>query len=169
MPTGPLDPHVLDFVSHSAAQTRRLGLRLGRLLQAGDVLLFVGEFGSGKTTFIQGIGEGLGVPGQVTSPSFTLIWEHRADEEHGQALFYHMDLYRIATFEEALGLALEDYMAGEGICALEWADRVPEIMPERYLRIELSFLSETKRVVRMEPAGPRYVQLVEDFKRSAFG
>ena len=69
----PLGPHMLDFVSHSAVQTRRLGVRLGRLLQASDVLLFAGEYGAGKTTFIQGLAEGLGVTGPVTSPSFMLI------------------------------------------------------------------------------------------------
>lgn len=164
-----LDAHILDFVSHSEVQTRRVGLRLGRLLQPGDVLVLIGEFGAGKTTFIQGLAEGLGVEGLVTSPSFTLIWEHRADEEHGGVPFYHIDLYRIESPEEAWGLALEDYFYDEGICALEWGDRVPEVMPEEHLRIQLSFLSETKRVVRMEPLGARYVALLEELKQSAFG
>ncbi len=160
--------HMLDFVSHSAGQTRRLGVRLGRLLQPGDVLLLVGEFGAGKTTFIQGVAEGVGVQGPVVSPSFVLVAEYRLQDRPGVP-FYHIDLYRVESVEEALGLGLEEYLYDEGICAVEWADRIPEAMPEESLTIELAFLSETKRVVRMAPAGERYIALVEAFKRSAFG
>ncbi len=162
-------PHGLDFVSHSAAQTRRLGMRLGRLLRPGDILLCAGEFGAGKTTLIQGLAAGLGVDGPVTSPSFTLVWEYRAGPEQGGMPFYHIDLYRVRSAEEALALGLEDYFARPGVCAVEWADRMPEIFPEEHLWIRLSLLSETKRVVRMEPVGPRYIALLEAFKRNAFG
>ncbi|MGC8875048.1 MAG: tRNA (adenosine(37)-N6)-threonylcarbamoyltransferase complex ATPase subunit type 1 TsaE [Chloroflexia bacterium] len=158
----------LDFVSHSAEQTRRLGVRLGRLLEPGDVLLFVGEFGSGKTTFIQGIAEGLGVQGPITSPSFTLVWEYRADAERGGMPFYHIDLYRVQSLEEAWRLGLDDLFYGAGVCAVEWADRLPEAMPKEHLLVSLAYLSETKRVVRMQPCGQRYRALAEAFKRSAF-
>lgn len=170
MPTQePLAPHMLDFVSHSVVQTHRLGVRLGRLLRPGDVLLFSGEFGAGKTTFIQGIAEGLGVVGPVVSPSFTLVGEYRADAEHGGVALYHIDLYRIRAPEEALALGLEEYLYGQGICAVEWADRFPEVMPAEQIQVHLGFLSETKRVVRMEPTGGRYLELAAEFKRSAFG
>ena len=165
----PIGPHMLDFVSHSALQTRRLGMRLGRLLQPGDVLLFSGEFGAGKTVFIQGLAEGLGVTGPVSSPSFTLVWEYRADEDHGGMPFFHIDLYRVQGPGEALELGWEDYLYGKGACAVEWADRVREILPEEHLWIHLSFLSDTKRVVRMAPAGERAIELLEAFRRSAFG
>lgn len=165
----PLGPHTLDFVSHSATQTHRLGVRLGRLLQAGDVLLFCGEYGAGKTTFIQGLAEGLGVDGLVTSPSFALVAEYRTAEGPEQNLFCHVDLYRVQSLPEALALGLDDCLYGSAICAVEWADRIPEVAPETFLRIELALLSETKRVVRMEPVGERYVRLLDDFKQSAFG
>lgn len=161
--------HMLDFVSHSARQTHRLGMRLGRLLRPGDVLLFSGEFGAGKTVFIQGVAEGLGVTGVVTSPSFTLVWEYRADEAHGRMPFYHIDLYRVRGSDEALAMGWEEYLYGEGACAVEWADRVREILPGEHLWIHLSLLSDTKRVVRMTPAGERAIELLEEFKRSAFG
>lgn len=163
------DVHLLDFVSHSEAQTRRLGKRLGRLLRPGDVLLFVGEFGAGKTTFIQGIAEGLGVEGSVASPSFTLVWEYVTGDMCGRVPFYHIDLYRLSRLEETQEIGLENYLYSDGVCAVEWADRVPEAMPEEHLQVELTYLSETKRVVRIGPAGERYVALLEEFKRSAFG
>jgi tRNA threonylcarbamoyladenosine biosynthesis protein TsaE len=165
----PSGAYVLDFVSHSVGQTRRLGIRLGWLLKNGDVLLFTGEFGAGKTTFIQGIAEGLGVDGPVTSPSFILVAEHRTGEEHGGIPFYHVDLYRVESSGEAEGLGLMDRFHGQGISVVEWADRIPDAAPEQYLKVQLAYLSETKRVVRMEPAGQRYIDLVEEFKRSAFG
>lgn len=164
-----LGPHMLDFVSHSAAQTHRLGIRMGRLLRAGDVLLLCGEFGAGKTVFVQGVAEGLGVRGPVVSPSFALVGEYRADEEHGGVPFYHLDLYRVEGPQQALELGWEDYLYGRGICVVEWADRIGEVLPEEHLWIGLSFLSETKRVVRMAPAGERAVALLEEFRRSAFG
>jgi tRNA threonylcarbamoyladenosine biosynthesis protein TsaE len=144
-------------------------MRLGRLLQPGDILLFIGEFGAGKTTFIQGIAEGLGVKGPITSPSYILINEYLSDKEHGGMPFYHIDLYRIESVEEALALGMEEYLYGEGASAVEWADRIAKIAPKEHLSVDLSFLSDTKRVVRIEPLGKRYIELVEAFKQSAFG
>ena len=96
-----LDERSLDFISHSEAQTRRLGVRLGELLQGGDVICLVGELGAGKTCLAQGIGRGLGVEGPITSPSFTLINEYR--QEQARLAFYHIDLYRIGDAKEFLG------------------------------------------------------------------
>jgi len=88
-----LNEHGLDLISHSQAQTRRFGARLGELLQGGDVICLAGELGAGKTCFAQGIGRGLGIEGPVTSPSFTLINEY--GQEQARLPFYHVDLYRL--------------------------------------------------------------------------
>jgi len=162
-----LDERSLDFISHSEAQTRRLGARLGELLQSGDVICLAGELGAGKTCLAQGIGQGLGIEGPITSPSFTLINEYR--QEQARLLFYHVDLYRIEEARETLSLGLEDYFYGEGVCVVEWADRAPDALPAEHLWIELRHVVETKRGLLMKAVGERYEELLREFKRRAFG
>lgn len=160
-----LDDRSLDFISHSEAQTRRLGARLGELLQSGDVICLAGELGTGKTCLAQGIGRGLGIEGPITSPSFTLISEYR----QARLPFYHIDLYRISEAKETLSLGLEEYFYGEGVCIVEWADRAPEVLPAAHLWIELRHIDETKRGLLMKAVGKRYEELLREFKRRAFG
>jgi len=162
-----LNEHSLDFISHSEAQTRRLGARLGRLLRSGDVICLAGELGVGKTCLAQGIGWGLGIEGPITSPSFTLINEYK--QEQAMLPFYHIDLYRIEEAKEALALGLEEYFYGEGACVVEWADRAPEALPAEHLWIELRHIDETKRGLLMKAVGKRYKELLREFKRRAFG
>ena len=96
-----LNKHTLDFVSHSPAQTRRFGARLGALLQAGDLICLEGELGAGKTCLAQGIGRGLGIRQPITSPTFTLIAEYHLPRP--APALYHIDLYRLAApLDEAL-------------------------------------------------------------------
>ncbi|MBM4466151.1 MAG: tRNA (adenosine(37)-N6)-threonylcarbamoyltransferase complex ATPase subunit type 1 TsaE [Chloroflexi bacterium] len=162
-----MDEHSLDFISHSEAQTRRLGARLGELLQSGDVICLAGELGAGKTCLAQGIGQGLGIEGPITSPSFTLINEYRP--EQARLPFYHIDLYRIEEAKETLSLGLEEYFYGEGACVVEWADRALQALPAEHLWIELRYIVETKRGLLMKALGKRYEQLLREFKRMAFG
>jgi tRNA threonylcarbamoyladenosine biosynthesis protein TsaE len=158
------DQHTLDFISHSEAQTRRLGARLGQLLEGGETIALQGELGTGKTRWVQGVGQGLGVAQNVTSPTFTLV-----NEFPGRLTLYHIDLYRINQAAEALAFGLEDYLYGEGVCLIEWAERVVEILPPHRLWITFHYLDETKRRITMQAAGDRYQKLIEDFKHVAFG
>lgn len=162
-----LDERSLDFISHSEAQTRRLGARLGELLQGGDVVCLVGELGAGKTCLAQGIGRGLGIEGPITSPSFTLINEYK--QEQAMLPFYHIDLYRVGEAKEALALGLEEYLYGKAACVVEWADRAPEALPAEHLWIDLRHIDETKRGLLMKAVGKRYEELLREFKRRAFG
>ena len=163
-----LDAHTLDLISHSAEQTRRLGARLGALLQAGDVLALEGELGSGKTCLTQGIGQGMGVAGAITSPTFTLIAEHQPPAPAPP--LYHIDLYRLdAPVAEAMALGLDDYLLGDGVCVIEWADRIQAALPGERLWITLRHLGDSKRGILMQASGPRYDDLVEAFRQSAFG
>jgi tRNA threonylcarbamoyladenosine biosynthesis protein TsaE len=163
-----LDQDTLDVISHSPAQTRRFGARLGLLLQAGDLLCLEGDLGTGKTCLVQGIGQGLGVRGPITSPSYTLIAEYRPPPPSPE--LYHVDLYRLDDpVEEALDLGLEDYFLGEGVCVIEWADRAASILPEERLWISLRHLDVSKRGILIRADGPRPRELLHAFRQSAFG
>ncbi|MCS7285546.1 MAG: tRNA (adenosine(37)-N6)-threonylcarbamoyltransferase complex ATPase subunit type 1 TsaE [Anaerolineae bacterium] len=158
---------VISFISRSEEQTRRLGIRLGRLLQAGDVICLEGPLGSGKTCFVQGIGIGMGVEEPITSPSFILINEYRTSS--GLTL-YHIDFYRLSDpVEEALAIGIEEKLYGDGVCVIEWADRAREIIPPERLWITFNHLDRHQRSLLMEASGKRYVQLLDAFKESAFG
>jgi tRNA threonylcarbamoyladenosine biosynthesis protein TsaE len=163
-----LDEHTLDFVSHSPDQTRRLGLRLGLLLQAGDIVCLEGELGTGKTCLAQGVGEGMGVAEPITSPTFILIAEHRAPPP--APTLYHIDLYRLdQVLEEALALGLDDYLLGQGVCVIEWAERIRSALPDERLWITLCHLDTSKRGIVMQAAGARYDELLREFRRTTFG
>ena len=160
-----LDEHTVDLVSHSTEQTRRLGSRLGELLEGGEVICLLGELGTGKTCLVQGIGTGLGVTDRITSPTFTLINEYRGE----RLTLYHVDLYRIADAEAALAFGLDETIYGEGVCAIEWAARVREAWPEERLLVSLRHIDETKRGVTLRAFGARYRRLLARFKQAAFG
>ena len=160
-----IDQHTLDFVSHSADQTRRLGIRLSQLLSGGEVLLLTGELGTGKTCLVQGIGEGLGIEERITSPTFTLVNEYIGEN----LTLYHVDLYRIVDVKATLTFGLDEYLYSGGICAIEWAERIRSIWTEEYLLISLRHIDETKRAIALRAVGHRYDRLVNRFKHEAFG
>jgi tRNA threonylcarbamoyladenosine biosynthesis protein TsaE len=151
----------LELASRGPAETRHIGRALGRLLQAGDVLLLEGRFGAGKTVLTQGIALGLDVEGIVNSPSFTLVNEYRAGKQHGDAPIYHADLYRIQSVDEALDLGLDEYLAGRGIFIAEWPENVAEAWPEERLWIMLTVGAGSQRTIRLDARGRRYVEIVE--------
>jgi tRNA threonylcarbamoyladenosine biosynthesis protein TsaE len=151
-------------------QTQRIGARLAQLLKPGDVILLVGEYGSGKTILTQGIAMGLGIKECITSPTFTLINEYRPKDTGARLPLFHVDFYRLDDVAaEALALGLEEYLYNDGVTVIEWADRAMHILPSEHLLIHLLYVSETKRNVRMDPRGARYAELVREFKRQAFG
>jgi tRNA threonylcarbamoyladenosine biosynthesis protein TsaE len=160
--------HVLDFISHSAAQTIRIGQRLGELLRQGDLVMLLGDFGTGKTHLIKGIAQGLGSTDLVNSPSFVLINQYRAGTQHGSMPIYHADLYRIEDPDELIGIGIEEAWSGDGVCLIEWAEQAGGRLPQEHLAIYLQHLSETKRVIRFEPHGRRYEDVVAEFKKIAF-
>src|SRR5438552_6074550 len=143
----------LDIISHSAEQTRRLVERLGALAQPGDVILLEGEFGTGKTTFTQGIAKGMGVNARyVNSPTFMLINEYKGRRHR----LYHIDLYRLEGQEQVATLGLDDYFDGSGIAVVEWPEEARAWLPNERLTVRFSNLSETKRTLRFYARGNRY-------------
>ncbi len=146
--------------SKSTSQTIRIGKSIGIRLRAGDVVALVGELGAGKTQFIKGLalGAGVGKPTYVASPSFTLI-----NEYPGRVPFYHIDLFRLESQREAEGLGLEDYLHGRGITAVEWADRIPSLLPEEMLSVHILYKGKNTRSIEMVGKGDRYEDLVNEF------
>ncbi len=122
------------FISASASETQELGRAYAAELRAGEVVALVGDLGSGKTQFVKGVVAGLGSGAEVTSPTFTLIHEYSA----GSLPVYHFDFYRLETADEALQLGLDEYIYGDGVTLIEWADRFRELMPAtaRWLHFE---------------------------------
>jgi tRNA threonylcarbamoyladenosine biosynthesis protein TsaE len=144
-----------SFVTRSERETRELAGRLGRLLKRGDCLALEGDLGAGKTTFAQGIAAGLGVNEKVDSPTFTIIKEYE-----GRIPFYHMDVYRIDSPDEQLGL--EEYFYGDGVCLVEWASRVEPLLPEETVWIHLAVLDGESREIRFVSGHPRAARLCEE-------
>ena len=139
-----MTPPAVEVVTRSAAETRRLGARLGRRLRAGDVVLLEGDLGAGKTVFAQGVGDGLDVEGPVTSPTFALIHEHA-----GRTPLYHVDLYRLDGEADAAEIGLDEYLGGDGVAVVEWATRAPGLVPPDHLavRIDLGAGPQERRLV----------------------
>jgi len=124
-------------------ETRKFGEALARGLSAGDVIALVGELGTGKTTLVKYIARELGVKEEVTSPTFILIREYKS----GRLPLYHFDMYRISGWQEAHGLGAEEYFHGNGVSIVEWADRIPEIIPETSTVIRMFYgESEFERI-----------------------
>jgi tRNA threonylcarbamoyladenosine biosynthesis protein TsaE len=157
-------PIVLDIVSHSLAQTHRLGARLGELLQGGDLVLLDGDLGTGKTALTQGVAEGLEIHQVVSSPTFTLLKEYE-----GRLPLYHFDLYRLDEPDEILELGFEEYFYGSGVCVVEWANKAEDIWPQEQLRIQLKMVSDTKRGLLLTGVGAHYGDLLFEFRKNAFG
>ena len=151
------------FQTKSALQTIRLGRRIGALLHPGDVVALAGELGAGKTQFIKGlaVGAGVGKPTYVSSPSFTLI-----NEYPGKVPFYHIDLFRLESQKEAEGLGLEDYLHGGGITAIEWADKIPSLLPGEMLLIDIVYTGKNTRSIEMIGKGKRYEEFVNEVMSS---
>jgi len=144
------------FQTSSAAQTRRLGECIGRTARAGDIVLLYGELGTGKTVFVQGMAKGLKVTDRPTSPSFTIVHEYA-----GTLAMYHVDLYRLEPAQVA-GIGIEQYIAGDGVTVIEWAERLPENMRKQGLSVEMSFgARKNGRTLRFAAADDRSAELLQ--------
>ena len=128
----------LEFISSSPSFTRSLGKVFSRYLVSGDILLLSGELGGGKTTFISGIAEGLGISGNLSSPSFAILNEYKINKK---SKFIHADFYRIEDTGETEVVGLDDYLYGQSVIAcIEWGDKIREGLRIDYLEIRLEYL-----------------------------
>jgi tRNA threonylcarbamoyladenosine biosynthesis protein TsaE len=163
-----LDPHSLECPSHTSEQTQRLGVRLGELLQAGDLVCLEGTLGAGKTCLAQGIGRGCGVKESLISPTFTFIHEYKLTRT-GRFL-HHVDLYRISSASEAADVGLNDYLDDQSaITVIEWPERAEELLPEERLWITIRHIESNKRLLLFSAHGARHETLLRRFRKQAFG
>ena len=142
----------------SLAETEAFGRRLGERLFPGAVVALVGPLGAGKTHLARAIAEGLGLADSrsVTSPTFVLIQEYTA-----RLPVYHFDVYRLRSEREFLELGVEEYFAGEGVCLIEWADKVEAALPVEHLRVILEVTGETSRRATLSANGNQYVGILQ--------
>jgi tRNA threonylcarbamoyladenosine biosynthesis protein TsaE len=131
----------LELRSSSEADTLAIARALGEVLIPGDVVALTGELGAGKTVFCKGVGEALGIPAdRIVSPSFTIVTEHA-----GTLPFRHVDVYRLSSEREAADIGLEEVLAGEGICLVEWAEKIANMLPNSCIKVRFSFSEDGGR------------------------
>jgi len=150
----------VKYLTTSVEKTVWLGHQLGDQLIDGDIIALIGDLGGGKTWFTKGVAIGLEIdPGYIVSPTFTLVNEYK-----GRRQLFHIDLYRLKDKAEIIALDLEDYLSGEGIVAIEWADRWPGELPEETIQIELRMIDEHTRELRFSGSHPRAKDIIRALK-----
>lgn len=150
------------FEIKTAGEMRKLGEIMGKAVFPGSVICLIGELGTGKTTLVQGISKGLGVNSYVNSPTFTIIKEYEGDLR-----LFHIDVYRLEDPEEILFLGVEEYIYGEGLTVIEWADKIYEFLPPDFLEVTLNREKEEARRVNVKSIGKKHYQVVEELKKYA--
>ncbi len=150
----------LERTTHSPEETLAVGARIGGAAQRGDCIALAGPLGAGKTVVVKGIARGLGVsPDQVTSPTFVLEAIHE-----GRLILHHFDAYRLTDSSELLEIGAEEAIHGSDVSVVEWADRVPEILPEDRLEIHVELTGERERRLRLRATGPQSAWLLRAAK-----
>jgi tRNA threonylcarbamoyladenosine biosynthesis protein TsaE len=135
-----------EWVCESVAETRKAGRQLAGWLRGGEVLSLEGPLGAGKTTFVQGLAEGLGCRAEeVSSPTFTLVHEY----PDGRLPFVHLDLYRLESPEELAALGFDDLLSGSTIAAIEWGDKFPQALPPHTQRFVFSMDGDARKIRRL--------------------
>ncbi|MEJ8552694.1 tRNA (adenosine(37)-N6)-threonylcarbamoyltransferase complex ATPase subunit type 1 TsaE [Tepidibacter sp. Z1-5] len=137
-------------------ETSEIGYRLGQLLNKGDVVCLIGDLGAGKTTITKSIAKALEVDDYITSPTFTIV-----NEYDGKYPLYHFDVYRISSSEDMYEIGFEEYLYGDGICIIEWANLIEDILPDEYINIELNYKEEGREMI-LTPHGKHYENIVKE-------
>lgn len=150
----------MKIFSKSAKDTLKIGRRIAGNLEKGDILCLFGNLGAGKTVLTKGIASGVGISvDKVISPTFVLIREY----SQARIPLYHFDLYRMACPADIINLGYEEYLYNDGVTVIEWADKLGELLPKEYLKIELSVKADKQRFIEFIAFGRRYKQLLKDF------
>jgi tRNA threonylcarbamoyladenosine biosynthesis protein TsaE len=160
-----LDANSLEFFSRSPDQTRRIGMRLGTMLQPGDIICLKGDLGAGKTTLVQGLARGWGSLDPVSSPTFIIVNVYRRPD--GQTLS-HLDAYRLENWTEAEDLDLLPLMES-GPVVVEWPERIIEVLPQEHLSIAMRWLADDERGMILTASGKRYLKILAGIRKQVYG
>ncbi len=150
----------MEFEVNSIKETTSLGIALGKLLNPGDIICLTGDLGTGKTHITKGISQGLGITDNITSPTFTIVNEY----DSGRLKLYHFDVYRVSDPDEIYAIGFDDYIFGDGVSIIEWANYIEEILPSDYLHIYIKkdlTKGENYRKIIVTPYGEKYSYVKE--------
>ncbi|MCL2014475.1 MAG: tRNA (adenosine(37)-N6)-threonylcarbamoyltransferase complex ATPase subunit type 1 TsaE [Oscillospiraceae bacterium] len=141
------------FISHSVEQTREFAKRLAQELYGGSFIAFKGGLGAGKTAFITGLAEGLGIRDAVSSPTYTLLHHYRKnDSQHTEASsdLYHFDMFRISGYDDLESTGFFDYLSGDAILAVEWSENIQDFIPDGAIIITMEVIGENIRKITIK-------------------
>ena len=146
------------FICKNKSDTQELGKLIAKHSYKGEVITLKGQLGAGKTTFSQGFASGLNIKGVINSPTFNIV------KCYFDSLLplYHIDAYRLEDLHQDLGL--EEYIEGDGVCLIEWAEFIKEVIPDELLKIEIEILENEERVISITPIGNKYIELLKVVK-----
>ncbi|MCD4686175.1 MAG: tRNA (adenosine(37)-N6)-threonylcarbamoyltransferase complex ATPase subunit type 1 TsaE [Anaerolineae bacterium] len=161
------DNDSITCISTSIEHTTQLGQQLGTLLSGGDVVCLSGDLGAGKTALTRGIGAGWGAQEPVTSPTFTLIHEHRRVQD--AQLLYHVDCYRLSSANETWSIGLDDMLHSDHVTVIEWPENISGVLRVNRLWIDLLFVDDTQRKLMLHATGARYQALLATLRSSGWG
>ena len=146
-------------LSHSEAESQALARRLGARAFPGAVLALWGDMGAGKTAFVHGLCQGMGLSDRVSSPTFALVHEH-----DGPIPLYHFDLYRLSDEDELESVGVEEYWYGRGVSAIEWPQQAGSLLPAERLDVAIAITGPESRTFTLNPRGARYEQMMEEIE-----
>lgn len=148
----------MEIILNNIEETQNFGIKLGKALKKGDILCLNGDLGAGKTTFTKSIGLGLGVSEYITSPTFALI-----NQYSGRLPVYHFDVYRLENIEEINDLGFDEYFYGDGVCIIEWADKIEKMIPKERIVIDIEKGQDLNgRILKISGFQGRYEELVRE-------
>jgi tRNA threonylcarbamoyladenosine biosynthesis protein TsaE len=150
----------MEFEIHNVNDTTQLGIRLGELLNPGDIICLTGDLGAGKTHITKGIALGLGINDNITSPTFTIVNEY----DNGRLKLNHFDVYRVSDPDEIYAIGFDDYIFSDAVSIIEWANYIEEILPQDFLHINIKKdleKGEDYRKIVLTPYGERYNYIKE--------
>ena len=148
----------IQLESTSAKKTIDIGKSLGKHLLPGSIICLTGELGAGKTWFIKGLAEGLGIKSkEIHSPTFIIIREHK-----GRIPLYHIDLYRIGFIDDIRDIGMEEIMYGNGVTAIEWAERISDVLPDERIDISLRWIDEKSRQIDITAFGVKHSKMLKE-------